>query len=327
MIFCMLPGCTNPEPTVGNSDVCDRCRERLHDRLRWIEFFVANLTPVKAVRPGMVATAAGFESASPAFDDAIVMLDPRSSAVGVGRSLTGPDDDEHPPLSAPAVLGGWARQVWEARTPRSLRHLIPPPRNVGHAVSTLLAALGWICEQRWVGDFAEEIGDLYRQLAAATGETPPRPVATCIRREGDPPGDGGLDDRPVCGGGIVARQHTAEDAEGPVMVGARCLSCGASYTGFDLLRLGRRMRVAEAGPPAPGELLPWYERGPDGVPTGRQWADEKTARDRVGDGCTVHRDVYAADGGSTSFGVTRHTRPAASGPADPWRPATLREGR
>ncbi|MFC6090858.1 hypothetical protein [Saccharothrix lopnurensis] len=241
MIFCELPGCTNPEPVPGNSRVCDLCREKLHERLRWVEYFAAHLTPVRGTRPQLVATASGFESASPADDHVLAMLDRRSSAVGVGRTHTGPEDAEHPPLSVPAVLGGWAQQVWEARTPESLRHLIGPPQTVRDAVSLLLTSLGWIGEQDWADDFAEEVGDLYRQLAAATGEAPPKPVATCTHRDGPPPAEGDVDERPECGAGVVVRERTDDESRGPRPVGARCLA-GHSYTGFQLLKLVKEAR-------------------------------------------------------------------------------------
>ncbi|WP_157767850.1 hypothetical protein [Actinosynnema pretiosum] len=205
--------------------------------MRWIEFHLAHLTPVRSVRPQLVATSSGFGSASPADDAVLVMLDPRSAATGVGRSRTGPDDDEHPLLSAPAVLGGWARQVYELRTPPSLRALIPAPRTVREAVSTLLAALGWICTQPWVPDFAAELHQLRRQLAAATGEAPPPVVATCTAPRDDLAA--AVDGRAVCDGGIVVCER--EDARSGLVtpIGARCLVCHRVYTAFELIDLAQ----------------------------------------------------------------------------------------
>ncbi|MGZ3140816.1 hypothetical protein ACVDFE_02185 [Lentzea chajnantorensis] len=237
MIFCSREGCTTEEPTTGNSLLCDTCRDRVHDDLRWVEFHAANLTPVKKVRPEMVATAAGFSSAPPLDLHAVAQLDPRSNAVGVHRVHTGPEDDDHPPLSVPAVLGGWAQQVWEDRTPPSLRHLVPAPHTVRDAISTLLVALGWVSEQPWVLDLADEVRQLRRELAVTNGEAPPKPVASCTRREGDPPTKGQADERPACGGGIVIREQ--DKAGVPFVVGARCLSCGTVYSGFEVIRLAR----------------------------------------------------------------------------------------
>jgi hypothetical protein len=236
MILCTSATCRTQEPTQGNSLLCDDCRDRLHLTIRWIEFHLAHLTTVKAVRPQMVSTAGGFESASPANDDVIVMLDPRSAAVGVGRFHTGPDDDPKPPLSAPAVLGGWALMAWEGRTPPSLRDFMPRPCTVRDAVSELLTALGWICGQDWVHDFADEVGQLNRQLRAATGEAPPKPVASCVRSVGT--WEDGEGPPQLCGGGIVLWERPATDTR-PATAGARCLTCSASYTGFELIDLAK----------------------------------------------------------------------------------------
>ncbi|AXX32052.1 hypothetical protein KCV87_32260 [Actinosynnema pretiosum subsp. pretiosum] len=237
MTWCAIAGCESPEPVPGDWLVCDRCHDRLHSGLRWIEFYLAHLTPVRGVRPQLVATSSGFGSASPADDAVLVMLDPRSAATGVGRSLTGPDDDEHPLLSAPAVLGGWARQVYDQRTPPSLRALIPAPRTVRDAVSTLLASLGWICAQPWAPDFAAELHQLRGQLAAATGEAPPPVVATCTEPRDDLAAP--VDGRAVCGGGIVVCERE-EPRTGLVMpVAARCLLCHRVYSAFELIDLAQ----------------------------------------------------------------------------------------
>ncbi|WP_367128300.1 hypothetical protein [Saccharothrix sp. HUAS TT1] len=39
------------------------------------------------------------------------------------------------------------------------------------------------------------------------------------------------------------------------------------------------------------DLLPWYERGPDGTATGRDWATERQAHDEAGPECTVHQET------------------------------------
>lgn len=239
MTLCTSAHCRTPDAIPeGDGRLCDGCLDRLWTTLRWAEFHLATLSPVKAVRPEMVATAGGFESASPANDSALVLLDLRSAPRGVGRSLTGPDDDDTSLLSAPAVLGGWARQVWEERTPPSLRRLIPAPATVRDAVSALLSALPWIAEQDWVGDFEDEVGQLNRQLRGVNGEAPPAPVATCTELLGDRPATA-EDTRPVCGGDIVMWKHDRVGSLPPV-VGARCLACARKYTGFELIDLAKR---------------------------------------------------------------------------------------
>lgn len=232
MKLCESERCRTQESTEGGSRFCDDCRERLHTAIRWVEYHLAYLSPVKMVRPQMISTSGGFESASPANDDVIVMLDPRSSAVGVGRVHTGPEDTENPLLSAPAVLGGWALMVWEERTPSSLRNAGTRPVTVRDAVTELLTSLGWICAQEWVHDLSDEVHRLNRQLRAATGDAPPTPVASCVRPVSLEPADG------VCSGGIVLCEQPPS-GDGQAAVGARCLACGASYTGFELIDLAK----------------------------------------------------------------------------------------
>lgn len=49
--------------------------------------------------------------------------------------------------------------------------------------------------------------------------------------------------------------------------------------------------------PAPSGLRPWYERGPDGVWTGRAWVDENRARsETAAPGCSVHFDLFTTIG-------------------------------
>lgn len=216
MSDCLLPRCRSGEPAAVDSHLCEPCIEHLVSTLRTVEENVAALTPVKSVKPGMVATASGFESASPAADHALVMLDPRSKITGVSRTITGPDDDAEPPLSV-AVLGEWAQLAgWTTGTVRD-------------AVSGLLVNHRWITEQDWVVDYADELFRLLAQLLRANGDGPPIPQAACIR--------------PI-GSITVGRKAVPVLCNGPIVEvryqnggGARCLACGESYSGFQLVRL------------------------------------------------------------------------------------------
>ncbi|MFE2751490.1 hypothetical protein ACFXGA_05750 [Actinosynnema sp. NPDC059335] len=68
---------------------------------------------------------------------------------------------------------------------------------------------------------------------------------------------------------------------------------------------------------------PWYERGPDGIPTGRTWDTEDQARAEVAPSCTVYQETSALVG-DTSFGYTAFTRPAPRPPVTGWRPLGYR---
>jgi hypothetical protein len=55
-------------------------------------------------------------------------------------------------------------------------------------------------------------------------------------------------------------------------------------------------------------VLPWYERGPDGVWTGREWESETQAAAEVAPGCTVHQETAARVGLLQRFAVGRFTQ-------------------
>lgn len=224
MRLCVLPRCSSGADAAADSLLCEPCIEWVVATLRDTEECIAELRPVKA-RGGdsSVNPNSGYESASPAADHVLVMLDPRSKATGVGRTLTGPDDVEHPPLSVD-VLGGWAELAgWPAGQ-----------RSVRDAVSALLVNHRWITSQDWVVDYVEELTRLHRQTAAAIGDGPPAPVASCTQvYRGE-----------VCAGGVVV-WHRLEDDGHHGQGGARCLTCRKSYAGPELIRL--RLSQKEAG--------------------------------------------------------------------------------
>lgn len=224
MDLCLLPRCPTAGYAAHDSLLCEDCIAWVVATLRDTEECIAHLAPVKARGTASgVNPNAGYESSSPAADHVLVMLDPRSKANAVGRTLTGPDDEEHPALSVD-VLGGWAELAgWPAGQ-----------RSVRDAVSALLVNHRWITAQSWVCDYVDELTRLHRQAASAIGDGPPKPVATCIRVFPDG----------VCGGGVVNWWRTLDDGhhdEG----GARCLSCRKVYGRVDLIRLQAAQHAAQ----------------------------------------------------------------------------------
>lgn len=231
MRFCTLPRCQSNEPPTADSLLCEPCIERLRVLLRDVEFNVAHLHAVKAVRPEMVPTGGAFESCSPADDHNIVMLDPRTKVNGYHTPdglyrADRPDDDPNPTLSAPGVLGSWAQQLWEARTSPLLQTMFSGPATIREAVSELILGTTWIAAQDWVLDYAEELAQLNGQLRAAIGDAPPTAVAVCSRKLAGEP----------CGGDIIPWERTGDEAR-PGNGGARCVRCRHTYYGFDLIDL------------------------------------------------------------------------------------------
>jgi hypothetical protein len=79
------------------------------------------------------------------------------------------------------VLWGWCEAVTEERG------LTPIRRHVTAMTARLTAHLGWICEQPWVADFAQEIGDLVRACQRITLTEPRRELlrgVTCPSCDG-----------------------------------------------------------------------------------------------------------------------------------------------
>lgn len=66
-------------------------------------------------------------------------------------------------------------------------------------------------------------------------------------------------------------------------------------------------------------MLPWYERGPDGVWTGREWATEPEARAAVAEGCSVHVEL-AAVVEPASFRRTAHSQWTSNVVRRAWKP-------
>jgi hypothetical protein len=85
-----------------------------------------------------------------------------------------------------------------------------------------------------VVEYVDELTRLHRQAAAAIGDGPPAPVATCTEvYRGE-----------ACAGGVVL-WNRLDDTGHHGIGGARCLSCRKTYAAADLIRL--RLAQKEAG--------------------------------------------------------------------------------
>lgn len=196
----------------GHLYACEQCINTVRRQLRDLEQYVVILTvTTMPLRTGTSRRAPGYSSRSPARDDVIVMLDPRSRAGG-----DGPDDTDDPPRSIPGAIAALADFV------RGEQQL-PPPRSgplLSRDVGYLLSQINWCASQQWIDDLADDIHQLHVQARRLAGDAPPGPLGACIAVG--------------CEGSVFpASLRTREGRED----GARCRNCGREYSGLDLVRL------------------------------------------------------------------------------------------
>lgn len=218
MTRCGIAACTVLDPVVGEGAlVCERCQRALVRQLGEIEDYLHLVSPERLQR-GAERGSPGYHSASPAADNVIAMFDPRSKLNG-GFDDSAPEDDyENAPdhvVPVVSTIVGWAQLVVDELDLDDL------PATLEGAVQLLRGRAGWMCEQGWIGDAADEIGRVHRQLAAAVADLPDKPIAMCIEIRREP-----------CQGAVFWVPGRDE---------ARCFRCGRPYAGLDLVRL----RVAQ----------------------------------------------------------------------------------
>ena len=174
---------------------------------RWIDATLVQIEELFALRGLLVIPGSGsggimplgFESAPPGRLDIMAITDRRA------HGLTGADG-EIPDL--PGALTQWARMVVEEMALDDELSGI-----VAQSVRVLRRERKWIVQQPWVDLFAEEMGDLHRALARATGAGMwPQPIGHC----------------PNCGAAMYPTIGVDE---------ARCRRCRTTWRGRDLARL------------------------------------------------------------------------------------------
>jgi hypothetical protein len=174
-----------------------------------IEDYLRVITPER-LRRGAERGSPGYHSASPADDTVISMLDRRSTANG-GMFDTEPEDEPDDTVPVVGTVVGWAQIVVDELDLDDL------PATLEGAVQLLRGRAGWLCRQGWIGDAADEIGRVHRQLAAAVADLPDKPIAACIEIRREP-----------CQGAVFWVPGRDE---------ARCSTCRRRYAGLDLVRL------------------------------------------------------------------------------------------
>ncbi|WP_157936898.1 hypothetical protein [Geodermatophilus chilensis] len=100
-------------------------------------------------------------------------------------------------------------EVW------TFRAVVTPRLTVASERRVLADHLGWVLAQDWAGEFYDEMRALWGLLRAANGRPRPQGRARCRETVGGQP----------CGGTVRWDAGTAT-----------CGTCGASYTGLDVLR-------------------------------------------------------------------------------------------
>lgn len=179
---------------------CTRCSTRLLRHLREVEACLDALDAVPATGTGG-RRAPGFGSRSPARDDVILVLDPRSRI-----------DRHQPTPAAMAALTSWCQLVSEERQLRGAQSTSP-----ADLCGYLRRHHGWITAQPWIAEYATELRGLRDQVRALAGLAPEPPKGRCwhVFSDGE------------CGGPL----WWTDDRES-----LRCGDCQRIYTGLDLIR-------------------------------------------------------------------------------------------
>lgn len=197
---------------------CGDCTATTRRRLRELELYAEWLATPTMLAPTRGTTgrrSPGYGSRPPARDDALVMLDPRST----GEDIGGMDDEDAPLWSLLGTLHGLAHFVRAHCSDSGPRRV-----TVSGEVGYLLGRLDWCATQRWAAEVAEDVRQLHAQARSLVGDQPPEPVGTCLEAG--------------CDGDVYPAR--LRDPDGARHDGARCKRCGCPYTGLDLVRLHRK---------------------------------------------------------------------------------------
>lgn len=204
---------------------CDQCVQTIRRHLRWIELYnqwLHTTTMLEPVRGTTGRRQPGYQSRPPARLEALVMLDRRSrtdpTELDEDRGI-GLDDDTDPAWSILGTLAGLAQRVAEhAGHTRSITGA-----TVAREIGYLLGQLEWTAGQPWITDLAADIHQLHNQARNLCHDRP-ESCGTCLAVD--------------CTGQVfwmLTRDRSNK---------ARCVACGKTYTGLDLVRLGAQKEVA-----------------------------------------------------------------------------------
>lgn len=187
---------------------------------------------------GSQALGGVFGSRPPCDLHVLALRDPRSST-----DACGPEDEKVPTLPVLTILGRIVARV--DRTDVDGRLERRPAVTVNGACTWLYARRDWLAARDWVTDVWEALRALQGQLRGAWGDPAMRPVGTCRQLVDD---DGALSESGPwrCAWPLHLPEQAPRAMDEPVQLPSlRCASCGWTYHGPDLVRLGRERELAD----------------------------------------------------------------------------------
>lgn len=202
----------------GYRYACDHCVNDMRRWLRELEDYAAviasTMAPVASPTVGSVGSA--FGSRPPLSIAKVVFLDYRSGAGAAVHRLFDPRDmDEEPVRSLPGSVHGlavWLREEAEVEEPARW--------TLVSELHYLLSRLDGCAYSQWVSELFGDIRELHVQARRLAKDSPPGPLGHCLIA--------------TCAGTVFPA--TIKDSGGHD--GGRCDTCGDTYTGTRLLRLG-----------------------------------------------------------------------------------------
>ncbi|SFO60173.1 hypothetical protein [Amycolatopsis rubida] len=193
---------------------CNDCVNRLIRLLREIVVYGTLVLPtmVAPVRGQTGRMSPGYGSASPARDDVIAALDPRSLPGDVDEHgdavMRRPDDAGSWVASIPGRLAYLANAIAEERDESR------PGGTITADADYIRANAWWLGGQEWVDDAVNDLAELHREAQDLAHDKPGKPIAACLTV--------------TCDGQVFW---------GGVGKAAQCRDCRRTYDGLDLVRL------------------------------------------------------------------------------------------
>lgn len=212
----------------------EQLRENPERVLPSIPVLYRELDPQYARRElGSQALSSVFGSRPPGNLQVLALRDPRSRVDGAG-----PDDHEpNPPLAVFTQL--WTIVARVDRTDIDGHLEARPSRTVEAASAWLYARRDWLAAQTWIDHAFGLLRALHAQLRGAWGDPATSPVGTCIQLVDDH-GHLQADGPWRCAWPLYLPDQTPRAMDEPIQLPSlRCSSCGWTYHGPELVRLGR----------------------------------------------------------------------------------------
>ncbi|MFD6070770.1 hypothetical protein [Amycolatopsis lurida] len=202
--------CEQPSTRYGCSD----CRNRAGQLLRELELYTTEFLPLmtQPARGQAGRMSPGYGSRSPARDDVLAALDPRSRPGDVDEDgeavMRRPDDAGTWVRSIPSSVAGIAKSMAEERDEL-------PPSTFGGSLDYIRNLLWWRAGRPDFDDFFDDLAELHRQARELAGDQPQQALGGCLNVTCDGRVRWGGPGRP-----------------------AQCGECKRTYDGLDLVRLG-----------------------------------------------------------------------------------------